>query len=195
MTMTWDDVAELLAFCAVYDRRKGDKLDINAWLMVATDHRWTRDLAFRVAREHYGAGADRPRLEPAAITDRIRHMRGRAAESFEAPRIPDDLSNRDYPAWLRAQLAAHCDAVLGRWAATGEEPPNALPPAPVVVGTRRELEAATPPPYRPVIAPGLRNLYERTIRDDGGRRPKTAEQRAQARAELDAIRESTEDAS
>lgn len=188
MSMTWDDVAELLAFCAVYDQRRGDELDVNAWFMIATDHRWTRDLAFRVAREHYGAGADRRRLDPATVTDRIRTMRGRAAESFELPRIPDGLPAADYPAWLRRQMAAHCDALLDQWASTGEEPPRSLPPAPVLVGTRRELEAATPPPHKPAIAPGLRKLYDRTIRRGDERQPKTAEQRAHARAELEAIR-------
>ena len=188
MTMTYDDIAELLAFCAVYDQRRGDDLDVKAWLMVATDHHWTRDVAFRVAREHYGSGADRSRLNPATITDRIRHMRGRAAESFDLPRIPDGLPAGDYPSWLRGQLAAHCDTVLHRWATSGDEPPRALPPAPVVVSTTRELEAATPPPRRAAIVPGLRKLYDRTIRSGGTREPKTAERRAAARAEIDAAR-------
>lgn len=194
MGMTFDEMKQLLAFCAVFDKRKGDQLDVKAWLMVAEDHRWTAPAALRVAREHYGAGAGRPRLEPAAITDRIRQIRKQAAESFDLPCIPEDLSNADYPAWLRAQRDAHCASVVDRWASTGEEPPRSLPPAPIVVGTRKELEAAAPPLHKSKIAPGLRKLYDRTIAAGGVRRPKTVEQRANARAELDRIRATTEDA-
>ncbi|MDN5933233.1 MAG: hypothetical protein L0I24_19565, partial [Pseudonocardia sp.] len=96
MTMTYDQVAELLAFCAVHDKRKGDDLDVKAWLMVAQDHGWTAAAAFRVAREHYGQGEGRPRLEAPAITDRIRAIRRRAVETFPLPVIPDDVSNADY---------------------------------------------------------------------------------------------------
>lgn len=190
MTMTYDDVAELLAFCAVYDQRRGDDLDVKAWLMVATDHRWTRDTAFRVAREHYGAGAGRPRLDPATITDRLRSVRGQAAESFEAPRIPEDLPNHEYPAWLRRRLAAHCDAVLERWAATGEDPPRALPAAPAVVADLDQLITRAPIQHRRAISSGVKAIRERKVRLDPVRRE-------QAHAELEEARRlaNTEDAS
>lgn len=139
MTMTYDQVAELLAFCAVHDKRKGDDLDVKAWLMVAQDHGWTADAAFRVAREHYGQGENRPRLEAPAITDRIRVIRRRAAETFPLPVIPDDVSNADYPTWLRARRDAHRDALVEQWAETGEEPSTQLPAEapPNQIGQRR----------------------------------------------------------
>lgn len=156
MSMTFDQMADLLGFCAFHDKRKGDANDVNAWLVVANDFGWTYDVAFRVAREHYGSGADRPRLEAPAITDRIRAVRKRAAETFEYPRIPDDLPDAEYPAWLRAQLDAHVDALVHRWAATGEAPPVQLPPGPrpneigqrriaeLTAGAFREIPCATP---------------------------------------------------
>lgn len=142
MSITYDEIAELLAFCAVHDRRKGDDLDVQAWLMTATDQGWTASAALRVAREHYGAGADRPRLEPAAITDRIREIRRRAAATFELPRLPDDLPTVDYPAWLRRRRDTHVDALVHRWATTGAEPPAQIPPGPrpSEVGQRRIAE-------------------------------------------------------
>lgn len=120
MTITWDEVAELLAFCAVFDNRKGDELDVNAWHMIATDHRWTAPAAHRVAREHYGAGADKARLTPAAVTDAIRAARRQASDSFRVPDVPDELPAGQYPAWYRARLAEHIDRQLDRWAA-GED--------------------------------------------------------------------------
>lgn len=184
MSMTWDDVAELLAFCAVYDQRKGDDLDVKAWLMVAADHRWTRETAFRVAREHYGARSGQPRLDPATVTDRIRTMRGRAAESFELPRLPDDLPNAEYPAWLRGQLAAHIDAQLDRWATTGDEPSRALPPAPVVASDLDQLATRAPIQHRRAISAGTKTLRERKVRLDPVRRE-------QAHRELDEARQRT----
>ena len=142
MTITYDQIAELLAFCAVHDKRKGDDLDVKAWLMVAIDHGWTADAAFRVAREHYGQGENRPRLEAPAITDRIRAIRKRAAETFEHPVIPPDLSDAEYPEWFRRLRDAHCDVLIQAWGATGQEPPVQLPPepAPNRLGQRRVAE-------------------------------------------------------
>jgi hypothetical protein len=142
MSMAWDDVAELLALCAAYDNRIGDDLDIQAWLYVATDNDWDALTAIRVVREHYGHGDDRPRLNPAAVTDRIRKVRRQAAATFELPRIPDGISNADYPSWLRAQRDAHVDALVHQWAATGREPPAQLPAAPAAnrLGQRRIAE-------------------------------------------------------
>lgn len=145
MTMTYDQVAELLAFCAVFDQRKGDDLDVKAWQLIANDHRWTPAAAMRIAREHYGSGSDRPRIDPAMITDRIRKLRNQAAESFEAPVIPESLSGRDYPAWLRTQLGEHVDTQLERWATTGQEPDRAQP---AITGHRSLAEViATAPPH------------------------------------------------
>lgn len=142
MTMTFDQVADLLAFCAFHDKRKADAHDVRAWLVVANDRGWTFDAAFRVAREHYGQGADRDRLEAPAITDRIRAVRNRAAETFEYPRIPEHITDAEYPGWFRAQKERHITALVDAWAATGDEPPNQLPaaPPPNRLGQRRIAE-------------------------------------------------------
>jgi hypothetical protein len=142
MSMTWDEVAELLAYCAAYDNRQGDDLDIQAWLDVATDNNWDALAAVRVTREHYGRDGDRPRLNPATITDRIRAVRKKAAETFEYPRIPEHVADADYPAWLRAQRDRHVDALVNAWAVDGVEPPVQLPPAPTPnqLGQRRIAE-------------------------------------------------------
>jgi hypothetical protein len=185
--ITWDDIAELLAFAAVFDQRKADELDVKAWLAVAQAQRWARPAVQRIILEHYSAGAGRPRIDPATITDRLRTLRGRAAESFEAPRIPDGLPNREYPAWLRAQLAKHVDALVDRWATTGEEPPRSLPPTAPQVGSLPELVARAPEHARPALEHGVRQIAARRVRLDPDRR-------AEARAELDAARDRTPEA-
>src|SRR2546425_12827983 len=107
--ITWNDITRLLAFAAVFDQRKADDLDIKAWLGVAQMQRWNPTAAQRVITEHYSCGADRPRIDPAQITDRLRQLRNRAAETFEPPRIPDDQPIREYLAWYRDQLDEHVD--------------------------------------------------------------------------------------
>lgn len=140
--VTLSQCALLLALSAAYDQRTIGDADVKAWHAAATDHCWTWDSAERVIREHYGQGADRPRLEVPAITDRIRQIRRRAIETFELPRIPDGLANSDYPGWLRHRRDAHAAALVHRWATTGQEPPTHLPPSPPPnqIGQRRLAE-------------------------------------------------------
>lgn len=161
MSMTFDEMAELLAFCAFHDKRKGDANDVEAWLIVANDHGWTAATASRVAREHYGSGAGRPRLEAPAITDRIREVRRRAADTFELPRLPDDLAAADYPAWLRRQRDAHVDALVSAWAVSGAEPPAQLPPGPRPneIGRRRIAEL-TAGAFKAIPGPGTPSRAE-----------------------------------
>lgn len=139
MTLAWNDVVELVALAAVYDQRKADDLDVKAWAQVANRQRWTAAAATAVIVEHYSRGADRPRITPAQISDRIREIRAAAAASFAAPRIPDDLPNATYPAWLRGQRDRHVDTIVTRWAVDGAEPPRELAagPAPDPVGQAR----------------------------------------------------------
>jgi hypothetical protein len=179
--ITFDDVADLVAFAAVFDQRKAGEIDVKAWLAVAQAQRWTREAAQRVILEHYSAGADRPRIDPARITDRLRTLRGRAAESFEALRIPDGLPNHEYPQWLRAQLRRHVDALVERWATTGDEPPRAIQQAPAQVRSLPDLVARAPEHARPALERGARQIAARRVRLDPDRR-------AEARAELDAAR-------
>lgn len=186
--ITWDDIVELLAFAAVFDQRKADDIDVKAWLAVAQAQRWTRASAQRVILEHYSAGTERPRIDPARITDRLRALRSAAAESFEAPRIPEGLAGADYPPWLRAQLAQHVDARLQQWADTGQEPSRALPPPAARIGSLRELVAAAPDHVKPELAAGVARVQQRRPRLDPDRR-------AAAQAELAAARRRDEEAS
>lgn len=134
--------ALLLTLAAAYDQRTIGEADVEAWHAAAVDHRWTANAARRVIRDHYGQGADRPRLEAPAITDQIRAIRRRAAASFEDPVIPDGQPTADYPEWYRGLRDAHCDALVQAWAETGQEPPACLPsaPRPNRLGQRRMAE-------------------------------------------------------
>jgi hypothetical protein len=161
MTMTWQDAQKLLAFCAVHDRRKADKLDIDAWYDAGTLQRWNANAALRVAREYYSAGANRPRLEPPMVTDRLRELRRRAAETFELPRIPDDLPNHEYPTWMRALQAQHVDALLDHWSTTGQEPPPQRAAAAAIVNNLRDLAMQAPSHVRQAIADGARRIHNR----------------------------------
>lgn len=159
--ISYNQVAELLAFAAVFDQRRADELDIRAWHQVATRQRWTASAAQRVIVEHYERGADRDRIDPATISDRLRAIRNRAAQTFDAPRIPDDLPNRDYPAWYRAQLAEHVDAALHHWGTTGDLPdPDALPAA-EPIRTLGQLVAAAPPEHQQTLADATRRVTHR----------------------------------
>lgn len=125
--ITWDEMTKLLALMAVFDQRKADELDIKTWGAVAEAQGWpSPEVLQRVITDHYGSGADRPRLTPAAVTDRIRGLRNRAAETFPAPVIPTWLSGADYPAWYRGQMRDHVDRCLAEWAATGTEPGQSI---------------------------------------------------------------------
>jgi hypothetical protein len=114
--MNYDEIVDLLTLAAVYDQRTGGEADVRGWHAVAQLERWTAAAAQRVVIEHYSRGAERPRITPAAISDGIRVARRKAAASFVAPAVPDDVAGRDYPVWYRAQLAAHVDRMLDMWA-------------------------------------------------------------------------------
>lgn len=121
--ITYDDIVDLLSLAAVYDQRNAGEVDIRGWHAVAQLERWTASAAQRVVIEHYSRGAEKPRITPAAISDGIRAARRKAAATFVEPDVPDGIAGRDYPAWYRAQMAAHVDRVLADWAA-GEEIPE-----------------------------------------------------------------------
>jgi hypothetical protein len=163
--ITRQQAAILLTRCAANDQRSIGEADVEAWVEAAEDHRWTFDVAYRVIREHYSAGAGRPRIDPAQITDRIRALRGQAAESFEAPRIPDGLPNHEYPTWLRARLSRHVDALLERWAATGEDPRRPGTPPRVLNGSLRAVAAAAPAEVRSKITEGVERMLGRRVEE------------------------------
>jgi hypothetical protein len=149
--ITWNEMADLLKLCAVYDQRTVAEEEIKGWLLTAKVSRWTVPLATRVIVEHYSRDTDRPRIDPARISDAIRKVRSRAAESFVAPRIPEGLDGHGaaYVRWYREQLNGHVDDLLARWADGDELPVGAKYPAlgsPMAGGTpaqRAALEAFT----------------------------------------------------
>ena len=127
--ITRDDMIDLLKLTAVYDQRTVGPEDVQGWLLVARHSRWTKLAAQRVIVEHYAQGAERPRVTPAQISDGIRKARKLAADSFDAPVIPDPPPE-DYPSWYRAQLADHVERKLVDWA-DGKALPSAPAPGPV----------------------------------------------------------------
>lgn len=179
--ITRNDIVRMLVMAAGGDQRTVGEEDVTFWLQVAQVERWHPAAAARIVFAHYCRGAERPRLSAAQVSDRLRALRNQAAESFEAPRIPDGLPDRDYPAWYRGQLTAHVDAQLDRFGTTGEEPSRALPVAPVVVGDLAELVTRAPLQHRKAIGSGVRAMRERRVRLDPVRRE-------QAHRELDDAR-------
>lgn len=159
MTITRNDVIKLLALAAGADQRTVADEDILMWHAIAQPQNWVPAAAQRVIIDHYSHGADRPRITPAAITDRLRSLRNQAGESFEAPRIPASLPNHEYPAWYRAQLREHIDAQLERWATTGQEPDRA--PLPAANKTLPELIASAPDHVRAELAAGANRINQR----------------------------------
>lgn len=137
--ITHDDMVDLLKLCAVYDQRTVGPEDLNGWLLVANHAGWTKRAAQRVIVEHYASGAGKPRITPAQVSDSLRVLRRRAADSFEDPVVPEGFSGGQYVRWYRQQMRAHVDALLDRWA-DGEQLPTGQPS--VEQGTpRRVLEA------------------------------------------------------
>lgn len=156
MTMTRNEILDLISLAAVYDSRTVGDEDVTGWWIIAGRHGWRAAAARRVLIEHYGEGAGKPRLTPAAVTDALRDVRRRAAESFEPPVIPAGLPAIDYPHWYRARLNRHVEVMIDRWA-EGED----LPLAPVAAGGPVALHAAPS---------GLRQGLARDL-DRAGRMP------------------------
>lgn len=159
--ITRNQVVRLLALAAGGDQRTVGDEDVALWLGVARMHRWTSTAAAAAIVGHYGAGADRPRITPAAITDRIRAVRRIAAQTFELPRIPNGQPISAYLPWLRAQRDHHVDVLVERWATTGELPPIENRIAAVVVGTPEQLADRAPAAIRPQIAAGVTAMLRR----------------------------------
>jgi len=156
--ITRNDVVRLLALAARGDQRTVGEDDVDDWHTIAQMQRWTAKSAARVIMEHRASGADKPRITPAAISDRIRTLRGKAAESFELPVVPDSIPTADYPQWLRDQLANHVDTLLNEWATSGTEPPRAIQPPPAQIRSLPELIAAAPDHARDELHAGARRL-------------------------------------
>ncbi len=156
-----NDIVRLLALAARGDQRTVGEDDVDDWHTIAQMQRWTARAAARVILEHRASGADRSRITPAHITDRLRALRGKAAESFELPVVPDTVPAHAYPQWLREQLAAHIDGLLEQWAIAGTEPPRAIQPPPATIRTLPELVAAAPDHARAELSAGARRINGR----------------------------------
>jgi len=120
--ITPEVMIDMLSLMSVYDARTVGKEDVTGWLIVADLEDWDAAAVQRIIVEHYRRDASRPRLSPSAVTDRLRQIRRAAADTFEDPIIPADLPGPEYPAWYRAQMAAHIEQAVTAWAATGLEP-------------------------------------------------------------------------
>lgn len=163
MAITRNDVIKLLALAAGADQRTVADEDILMWHAIAQQQNWVPTAAQRVIIDHYSRGADRPRITPATITDRLRSLRNQAAESFEAPVI-SAVQDVPYPEWYRAQLRAHVDAQLERWATTGQEPDRALPFTKPGPGALAELVASAPDHVRAELTAAAQRVTRRTTR-------------------------------
>ncbi|CAA9365213.1 MAG: hypothetical protein AVDCRST_MAG68-5137 [uncultured Gemmatimonadetes bacterium] len=137
--LTQDEFKEIIDLVVAYTGREPDKTLVQTWAAQAAIGKWTYPEASRAI--HLWASRRGPNdfLEPANVTRTLKAVRSQAAATFEAPVIPEGLSNADYPRWYRAQRDAHVAALAQRWGMTGEEPPLQLPPAPPPneIGQRR----------------------------------------------------------
>lgn len=190
-----DQVIDLLSLASAFDQRTVGDADVTAWFLVSQRERWTAAAAQRVLVEYYSQDAGRPRISPAAITDGIRHARRRAARVFVPPRIPDGVPAGEYPRWYRAQLHAFQDRVVAEWAAGGDIPveaveleaaPSALRLEQAPAEARAEIER-----YLPRIGSGPRRAARPGRATPADLDPR---RRADARAELDAVRPQQEPA-
>jgi hypothetical protein len=126
--ITHNQTVRLLAFAAAYDQRTTGEYDIQAWQMASGPGRWSYEAVQRVIAEHYAADASRPRLTPAMVTDRLRSVRAQAAETFELPRIPEELPDAEYPPvrLLRRQDHRLADRIVRRCPASSRALRRAL---------------------------------------------------------------------
>lgn len=198
--MTKSEIARLLARCAVYDQRTVGQGDVEGWHEIAVDESWTAVAAHRVVREHYSRGADRRRITPAAITDRLREAQRKAADSFVDPDALDGESGREYVERRRRLMREHIARVMDAWASRGEPIPEAATPAELQAGGGDRLalpggiDATTcPPELREQIGHDLARagrmdrLPARAPDQDDERTAR----REQARAELAALWDKT----
>lgn len=110
--MTPAQTAELLAFCAAFDRRTVGKADVLAWQTVLAD------IDFNAAKSavtaHY---AEETRwIMPADIRGAVREIRHAQASDFQGPGLPaavPDADPDDVPAYLAALRAQRVKAADG----------------------------------------------------------------------------------
>lgn len=152
--ITRDEVVEVLALAAAFDQRKAGPADVTAWTLVAQGQRWAFEPAKRAVVEHYSTDASRPRITPAAISDRLRALRNRAAAAFDLPAFPPEIleaDGRTQTAWFRAAKDAYVREALEQWATSGVEPDD-TPQIDATAGlTLPELISRAPERVRPQL--------------------------------------------
>lgn len=197
--ITKSEIAKLLARCAVYDQRTVGEADVEGWYEIAVDENWTSAAAHRVVREHYSRGADRRRITPAAITDRLREVHRKAADSFVEPDVVEGESGREYVDRRRGLMREHVTRVLDAWVEKGDPIPEAASVAELRSGGSGPpalpagIEASTcPPELRDQIARDMARAgrMDRLPVRQPSKPEKSvdSERLAEARAELDALR-------
>lgn len=192
--ITRSDVAKLLGRAAIHDSRTTGKADVEGWFEIAEANNWTYPVVYRIIVEYYSSGAGKPRVDVAHITDRLRALRSAAASGYQEPREPDDLPDREYPKWHRAQLNAYIERRMAEWVATGREPevieiergPGRLAIENAPKGVQPHVRHWDQMGMLPEKREKVDRRWRQTRISTG-----TAEQRARARAELEAKRAET----
>ena len=124
--MTPNEIIDLLSVIATYDQRTVGQSDVEAWLDIAEDEHWTYPLARRAVREYHRRGAGKPRITPAAISDKLAELRTTIRQRVVRTDVTPPRELADDPAaeiaWKRAYVAEATAAALDQWAATGQLP-------------------------------------------------------------------------
>lgn len=133
--MTPSQTAELLAFCAAFDRRTIGKADTLAWHTVLSDIDF--DAAKQAVTAHYAT--ETRWIMPADIRQTVRKQRADTADNIHGPGLPAEIPDADpddIPAYLAAVkeqrhraadgLPTHRRPIAELTAATGQSiPPEA----------------------------------------------------------------------
>lgn len=199
--MTKSEIATLLARCAVYDQRTVGKADVEGWYEIAADWNWSAGAAHRVVREYYAQGSGKRRIDPAAITDRLREVNRKAADSFVDPDAIDGESGREYVARKRRLMREHIERVLDAWVTRGEPIPESATAAELAGGGSGRLalpggiDATTcPPELRDQLAHDLARAGRMDQLPAAPAAPEDddrAARRERAREEIAALRDKT----
>lgn len=111
MTISRNDMIDLLTYVAGADRRTVGQVDVKVWMDAAEDGEWPNiDFAYRAVvqhrNEHPGTW-----LEPGHITQQWKRVRQEALQRFELPRAPRELedNHQAYVWWCREQQQRHLD--------------------------------------------------------------------------------------
>lgn len=140
--MTPSETAELLGFCAAFDRRTVGKADVLAWQAVLADIDY--DAARQAVAAHYAT--ETRWIMPADIRQAVIKMRADTAADYQGPGLSADIPDAD-PDDVTAYLAA---IRTQRVRAAEGLPMRRRPVAELVAGIGRQI----PPEVAAVKRPG-----------------------------------------